>query len=527
MTDDAASNDRERSKNLTVLITNIAFAFRSGTEIVVDQISRRLRQRGHRPIVFAPYIGGELTKSLRRNGIAVVDRLNQVGFTPDIIHGHHNVATVMALTAFPTTPALFICHDFDSMADRAPIMPRIRRYLAVDELCRERLVRDGAPEDKTALLYNAVDIEQYARRSCLPQQPERVLVLTKGKAHLPAVRSAVQRAGLKLHELGPGPGKIVDDLSARLQSYDLVIATARMAKEAMAAGCAVVVADDRGFAGLVTTGVVADWRRHNFGRRILTDRLTEDRLLQAIAHYDPADAAKVTDIIRAEDNLDAQIDQLERIYNSILYDPIAVNPAEDMKSLSAFLEDFLISPNFLRPWAELYSRVVGDSIDVVEFALNRHSMKIEAMISEFLDVLAGSEATQRAKSSGLIQSIDLALFKLHGDATAQFDEHLSFTTPVRQWDYALSIECPLITVPSYIEIETQIDAGAVGFGLSHCDLLDEETVVLAGRGRRLIRIAVPNPTLVRMMLIIRNVGDNGERSHGIVYRATVVAAHVL
>jgi hypothetical protein len=41
------------SDRLTVLITNIAFSFRSGTEIVVDQIARGLNQRGHRPIVFS------------------------------------------------------------------------------------------------------------------------------------------------------------------------------------------------------------------------------------------------------------------------------------------------------------------------------------------------------------------------------------------------------------------------------------------------------------------------------------------
>src|SRR6266849_8125477 len=120
-----AASMRDR---LTVLITNIAFAFRSGTEIVVDQIARGLHRRGHRPIVFAPYVGGGLTDGLRLRGIAVVDRLSQAGCTPDIIHGQHNVTTVMALAAFPRTPALFSCHDFDAAKDRAPLLPRIRRY---------------------------------------------------------------------------------------------------------------------------------------------------------------------------------------------------------------------------------------------------------------------------------------------------------------------------------------------------------------------------------------------------------------
>src|SRR5438876_8255636 len=191
---------------LTILITNIAFAFRSGTEIVVDQIARGLNRRGHRPIVFAPYIGGGLTAGLRLSGIAVVDRLNQVGCTPDIIHGQHNVTTVMALAAFPRTPALFSCHDFDAPKDRAPLLPRIRRYIAVDDCCRERLVRDGAPPDRIDVVYNAVDLDQYRPRGPLPSQPQRALILTKGTEHLATVRSAAARAGLALDELGSGAG---------------------------------------------------------------------------------------------------------------------------------------------------------------------------------------------------------------------------------------------------------------------------------------------------------------------------------
>src|SRR5262245_51322757 len=272
-------------RELTILITNIAFAFRSGTEIVVDQIARGLNARGHRPIVFAPYIGGSLTAGLRRSGIAVVDRLAGVGGTPDIIHGQHNVTTVMALAAFPRTPALFSCHDFDAPKDRAPLVPRIRRFLAVDHACLERLTRDGVPRDRIEVLCNAVDLDQYRRRGPLPGRPARALVLTKGAEHLGIVRSAAAAAGLALDELGSGAGVVVDDLPARLPAYDIVIGTARMAKEAIAAGCAVVVCDHRGFAGLATTETFAEWRRYNFGRRILTQPTTQERLADAFARY--------------------------------------------------------------------------------------------------------------------------------------------------------------------------------------------------------------------------------------------------
>ena len=373
---------------LTVLITNIAFAFRSGTEIVVDQIARGLNRRGHRPIVFAPYVGGGLTAGLRLSGIAVVDRLSQVGCTPDIIHGQHNVTTVMALAAFPRTRALFSCHDFDAPKDRAPLVPRIRRYLAVDDSCRERLVRDGAPQERIEVVHNAVDLDQYRLRGPLPRTPGRALVLTKGADHLAVVRSAAARAGLTLDELGSGAGSVVDDLPARLPAYDIVIATARMAKEAIAAGCAVVVCDHRGFAGLATTDTLDEWRRYNFGRRILAQPATADRLADAFARYDPDDAARVSRIVRAEDNLESHVDRLEAIYGAILDEAEATDPAADLEALAPFLEDFLISRNFSRPWVDLHRNVTDEATDVLELALSRHTGTLRTEILRGLEHLA-------------------------------------------------------------------------------------------------------------------------------------------
>lgn len=200
----AEMTSADQRDRLTVLITNIAFSFRSGTEIVVDQLARGLSQRGHRPIVFSPYMTGAMAKALRLQGIAVVDRLAHVGGVPDVIHGQHNVTTVMAMTAFPECPVVFSCHDFDAPKDQPPLVPRIRRYIAVDEICRERLLNDGVPDEKIVLLYNAIDLKQYQRRDPLPVRPRNVLVLTKGSHHLAAVQSAVESAGMTLEGLGSG-----------------------------------------------------------------------------------------------------------------------------------------------------------------------------------------------------------------------------------------------------------------------------------------------------------------------------------
>jgi hypothetical protein len=266
-------------------------------------------------------------------------------------------------------------------------MPRIRRYIAVDDTCRERLVRDGAQPERIEVVYNAVDLDQYRQRRLLPRRAARALVLTKGAEHLAVVRSAAAKAGLALDELGSGAGAVVDDLPARLPAYDIVIATARMAKEAIAAGCAVVVCDHRGFAGLATAETLDEWRRYNFGRRILAQPTTEDLMMKAFARYDAEDATRVSDIVRAKDNLESHIDRLETIYRSILDEVDADDPAADLVALAPFLEDFLISRNFSRPWVELHRNVTEEASDVLELALSRHVERLRAEILQRLDAL--------------------------------------------------------------------------------------------------------------------------------------------
>ena len=194
----------------------------------------------------------------------------------------------------------------------------------------------------------------------------------------------------------------MDDLPARLPAYDIVIATSRMAKEAIAAGCAVVVCDHRGFAGLATTEVLDEWRRYNFGRRILAQPTTEERVVEAFARYDADDAARVSGAVRATDDLESHIDRLETIYNSILDDATAIDPAGDLEALAPFLEDFLISRDFSRPWVELHRNVTDDAADVLEEALSRHAGRLRNEILQGVESLA-----RRLDDKGLSERSEL------------------------------------------------------------------------------------------------------------------------
>ena len=202
-----------------------------------------LLARGHTPIAFSPDLGA-VADELRRQTIPVVDRLDAVGLPLDLIHGHHHLETMAALLRFPGIPAVYVCHGWTPWQEAPPRFPRIRRYVAVDDTCRDRLVCEhGVPETQVRVLLNAVDLARFAPRDPLPVRPRRALVFSNAASehtHLPAVRAACAQAGLSVDALGIEAGTAVARPEDVIGQYDVVFAKGRSALEAMAVGAAVV-----------------------------------------------------------------------------------------------------------------------------------------------------------------------------------------------------------------------------------------------------------------------------------------------
>jgi hypothetical protein len=326
---------------MRVLTTNCAMRGRSGSEIVTIDLASGLRQRGHEVAVFAPLLGPS-ADILRRSDITVTDRLEDVPWTPEVIHGHHNHVLACALAYFSDSPGLFVCHSAAFWFDGPPRLPRVRRICAVDEACRARVVEEtGYPREEIVLLTNAVDTDLFAPREPLPAKPARALLLTKNDAHVAAVRQAARQSGLVLDEIGTAFGREVDDLHVRLRDYDVVFATARMALEAMAVGCAVVVVDGRGLAGLATTATVDTWRIRNFGVSLLTRSPSAEAIAADIARYDAADAARVSQRIRAVATLPAYLDHVEALHREVADVSKPADPLEDLRATGVFMAQWL------------------------------------------------------------------------------------------------------------------------------------------------------------------------------------------
>lgn len=293
---------------MRILITNRWLDVYGGTQVVVRDLAFELRRQGHTPVVYSPALG-ELAQEIQKGGITVVDHLSKSTGSFDVIHGHHYQA-LEAMLYFPSAPAVYVCHG---VSEPSFHFPRILRYVAVDEPCKQRLASTpGIPAERILIIPNAVDLERFQARGPLPDKPKRALIFSNNASastHLPAVRRACHQAGLQLDVVGLGIGRPVNDPESILPGYDIVFAKARCALEALAVGNAVVLCDAMGLGSMVSIRNFDDLRLLNFGYKTLSNGLHPSSIRAEIDRYNPKDAALVSARVRNQAGIvDAVLD---------------------------------------------------------------------------------------------------------------------------------------------------------------------------------------------------------------------------
>jgi hypothetical protein len=336
------------TRTLQILITNNRLARRTGTEIYARDLALSLAGRGHSPVLYSPVLG-ELAREVRLSTIPIVDDLALVGKAPDVIHGHHHMETMTALLRFPDVPAIWVCHDWYRDSDAPPRFPRIRRYVAIDETCRDRLVLEhGIADEQVRLLSNWVDLKRFAARGPLPERPRRALVFSnyaEENALLGAVREACRRAGLQLDVMGEGTRSGSASPEQVLPQYDLVFAKGRSAVEALAVGTPVILYCMRHAGPMVRSAEIERLLPLNFGIRAMTPPLPPDALSAAlekeIARYDPADTAEASRRVRLAADRETAIDRLVALYQEVIAEQAETrsDPEAEGRAAAAYLRD--------------------------------------------------------------------------------------------------------------------------------------------------------------------------------------------
>jgi hypothetical protein len=287
-------------------------------------VAARLRRRGHQPIAYSTLLG-DVAAELRSSAVPVIDDLRKLAEPPDVIHGQHIFDAAAACLRFPQTPAVYACHGWEPWQETPLILASIRRYVAVSELTREHVLTSGVPSARIAIIPNFVDLERFPNRRDATARVKKALVYGNAwSAEHPAflaIREACLRQGFEVEGAGYGFGRPTNRPEALLPAFDVVFAVGRSALEAMACGCAVILAGPQGFAGRVTRESFHRQHAANFGLALLAGRpVTVQAVGEALDGYDAPDVAAVADLVRQEAGADIAVDRWEEQYRLAIAD---------------------------------------------------------------------------------------------------------------------------------------------------------------------------------------------------------------
>lgn len=301
------------------MITTLELATRRGVQNVTRDLALGLCEAGHEVCVYTRK-RGVVADELSARGVRVEIKIARlVGLTFDVIHSHHPAACSPVFAQFPETPAIFVCHGDASWFDAAVRLSNIVKYAAVSESMAERIAADvDIRRQDVALLLNAVDTKRFLPGPAPQNPPQRALAFAKNSEHVGVVQAVCAQRGIAVDFVGAAVETQLDDPALAMPGYDLVFASALSAIEAMACLRPTIVCDGRGLAGMVDTARYEAWRPKNFGVAALNGPLSVQRLAQELDRYDPAEAARVGERVRAEAGLGAWIDQCVALYREAM-----------------------------------------------------------------------------------------------------------------------------------------------------------------------------------------------------------------
>ncbi|MEO7933533.1 MAG: glycosyltransferase family 4 protein [Chthoniobacterales bacterium] len=336
---------------MIVLITNTTLASNGGTQTVVAEIARLLRQRGHQVMLYSSKLG-HVADLLIEDKFAVVSNLRDLPFKPDIIHGQHHLETMSALMALPETPCVYYIHGVTPWQERVPIHPRILGYINLSEISTFRCsVQKCIPLERFYSLGNHINFGLFPTPKTPPTRLGTAAYCPRIAA-TPATLENVERLcrehGIELHhETEWSRGSIADPLAV-YQGYDLIFGTGRTALEALAVGCVVSSTDQEKLGPLITPANIAERRTVNFTMALWEEQTPYTTLSAQLAAYDPAAQQEVYHYIRREADFEKAADDLVQIYEKII---------AEWKTMErpSFVDDMTAASDYLRALTPLFA----------------------------------------------------------------------------------------------------------------------------------------------------------------------------
>lgn len=306
---------------MRILITNHRIALRTGTELYVGELARSLIRRGHDVVVFSPECG-ELADQMRNEGLTVVSDIAKISAAPDVIHGQHHLATMIALAAFSECQALYLCHGYKPWQEWPPLHPRIVVYAAVSNTFLKWFTGKNVRPNQFEIVRNGIALERFGTIREAPVYPRSALVyqndLSADSEAFQNIAAACDRKGISVIGMGSGFQTSVTNPALTLPGYDLVFASGRSAMEAITCGCAVILLAGEEFGELVTAQTLEYHWERNFALGSKGARLGIDQIVELMDRYSAADVTKTAGLLRSSADQEIMVDRLEQLYQRVV-----------------------------------------------------------------------------------------------------------------------------------------------------------------------------------------------------------------
>lgn len=307
---------------MRILITNHSLAARAGTELVVYEIARGLQLRGHEVAAYSSTLG-EVAELLSASSIPVVTQPDACPFRPDLIHAQHHLDAMTALLAFPEAPAVYHIHGGVPWVERPPVHPRILHYLAMcQDLADSTRINLGLEEHQVTPLPNWVDTHRFRGTRTPSTKPERALMFGGGLGEpgvVTKLRPAFEHHHIRLETTADWTETDRRTPELALPRYDIVLASGRSALEAMASGCAVVIANYQSCLGWARADNFQALQRQNFSPKRADPGFDASILQSCLAAYDAEAAKAATEMTREQCPLTQAIDRLSALHEKVVH----------------------------------------------------------------------------------------------------------------------------------------------------------------------------------------------------------------
>lgn len=329
------SSNYVNSESLTILITNHHLINYTGSEVYTFYLAKKLKEKGHNPIVYSSYICN-IDKDFENENIPITNSLESLkNISFDVAHVHHSINAIEVRNAFPDLPIVFVSHGVLPFLEHPPVTNVcISRYIAVSEEVRANLLSSGIQGSRINIIRNIIDPERFRQKRPINKTPKSLLVISAriDDLKLKNIYCAAKNLSMKVKVVGGKHGEVNQvEIADLIQSADIVFSLGRGVVEAIFSGRIPFVYDYLGGDGLITPDNFDESIKCNFSGRRYKREFSVKELTTELIKYNQNDIDLLQKKAFKEFDSGTNVDALIKVYRLSKQNEISCNE-KDIKT---------------------------------------------------------------------------------------------------------------------------------------------------------------------------------------------------